>query len=66
MKRWSDHIKLPLISPALMPGLELSYLDELFKIQEELAEAEGSLYEFFKAAWPYIEGSMPFIRIAGI
>jgi len=66
MMRKSDHIKLPQVSPALMSSLERSYLDELFKIQEELAEAEGSLYEFFKAAWPYIEGSMPFIRIAGI
>ena len=22
---------------------------------------EGSLYEFFKAAWPYIEGNMPYV-----
>lgn len=23
--------------------------------------ATGSLYEFFKAAWPYIEGNMPYV-----
>ena len=60
MKRKFDHIKLPQVPPTLMSTLERSYLDELFKVQEELAKAEGSLYEFFKAAWPYIEGSMPY------
>lgn len=60
MKRKFDHIKLPQVTPTLMSTLERSYLDELFKVQEELAKAEGSLYEFFKAAWPYIEGSMPY------
>jgi len=61
MMRKSDHIKLPQVSPALMSSLERSYLDELFKVQEELAKAEASLYEFFKAGWPYIEGSMPYM-----
>jgi hypothetical protein len=23
--------------------------------------ATGSLYEFFKASWPYIEGNMPYV-----
>ena len=59
--RKSDHIKLPQVSPALMSSLERSYLDELFKVQEELAKAEASLYEFFKLSWPYIEGSMPYM-----
>ena len=44
MKRQSDHIKLPQVSPALMSSLERSYLDEVFKVQEELAKAEASLY----------------------
>jgi hypothetical protein len=61
MKRKSDHINSPLLAPALMSTFEQSYLDELFKVQEQLASSEGSLYEFFKAAWPYIEGNMPYI-----
>ncbi|MCE2731528.1 MAG: hypothetical protein LW599_05545 [Rickettsiaceae bacterium] len=44
MMRKSDHIKLPQVSPALMSSLERSYLDEVFKVQEELAKAEASLY----------------------
>jgi len=60
MKPRSDHIKLPQVTPTLMSTLERSYLDELFKVQEELAKAEGSLYEFFKLCWPYIEGNMPY------
>jgi len=38
-----------------------SNLEEIFSAQEELAKIEGSLYEFFKAAWPYIEGNMPYM-----
>ena len=62
MKRKFDHINSSLLSPpALMSTFEQSYLDELFKVQEQVANSEGSLYEFFKAAWPYIEGNMPYV-----
>ena len=61
MKLKSDHINSSLLSPALMSTFEQSYLDELFKVQEQVASSEGSLYEFFKAAWPYIEGNMPYV-----
>lgn len=60
MKLKSDHINLSLLTPTLMPSLELGCLDELLKREEELAKAESSLYEFFKLCWPYIEGSMPY------
>lgn len=30
---------------------------KLFSLKERYLSA-GSLYEFFKAAWPYIEGNM--------
>ena len=32
----------------------------LFSLKERYLSA-GSLYEFFKAAWPYIEGNMPYV-----
>lgn len=65
MKRKSDHINSSLLAPSLAASLKHGYLDELFKVQEQLALAEGSLYEFFKVAWPYIEGNMPYVD-AGI
>jgi len=49
MKRKSDHINSSLLDPALMSTFEQSYLDELFKVQEQVASSEGSLYEFFKS-----------------
>ena len=61
MRRKSDHIKLPQVIPALMSTFEQSYLDELFKVQEQVASSEGSLYEFFKSSCPYIEGNMPYV-----
>ena len=33
---------------------------KLFSLRERYL-ATGSLYEFFKAAWPYIEGNMPYV-----
>ena len=60
MKCKSDHINPSLLAPGLAASLNHGYLDELFKVQEQLALAEGSLYEFFKSSWPYIEGSMPY------
>jgi len=60
MKHGSNHIKIPQVSQALMSSLELDYLDAVLAHQEQLAIAEGSLYEFFKLSWPYIEGSMPY------
>jgi len=32
----------------------------LLSLKERYLSA-GSLYEFFKAAWPYIEGNMPYV-----
>jgi intein/homing endonuclease len=61
MKRKSNHINSSLLAPGLTASLKHGCLDELFKVQEQLALAEGSLYEFFKAAWPYIEGNMPYV-----
>jgi predicted phage terminase large subunit-like protein len=60
MKHGFNHIKIPQVSQALMSSLELDYLDAVLAHQEQLAIAEGSLYEFFKLSWPYIEGSMPY------
>ncbi len=45
MKRKSDHINSSLLDPALMSTSQQSYLDELFKVQEQVASSEGSLYE---------------------
>ena len=39
MKLKSDHINSSLLSPALMSTFEQSYLDELFKVQEQVARA---------------------------
>ena len=61
MKHKSDHINSSLLAPGLTASLKHGYLDELFKVQEQLALAEGSLYEFFKLSWPYIEGNMPYV-----
>ena len=61
MKRKSDHIYSSLFATDLMSTFEQSYLDELFKVQEQVASSEGSLYEFFKSSWPYIEGNMPYV-----
>ena len=33
---------------------------KLYSLKERYLSA-GSLYEFFKSAWPYIEGNMPYI-----
>ena len=61
MKRKFDHINLSPLAPDLTASLKHGYLDELFETQEQLASAEGSLYEFFKLSWPYIEGRIPYI-----
>ncbi len=36
MKRKSDHINSSLLDPALMSTSQQSYLDELFKVQEQV------------------------------
>ncbi len=61
MKRKFDHTNSSPLAPGLIASLKHGYLDELFKVQEQLALAEGSLYEFFKLSWPYIEGRMPYV-----
>ena len=33
---------------------------KLFSLKERYLSA-GSLYEFFKSAWPYIEANMPYV-----
>lgn len=46
MKHNSDHIKLPQVIPAFMSSLERNYLDKVLQIEEQVANSEGSLYEF--------------------
>jgi hypothetical protein len=40
---------------------DINNWDQKLSFLEERCLAEGSLYEFFKAAWPYIEGNMPYV-----
>ncbi len=45
---------------SLLPEFDSSELD-ILKRKKAILDAEASLHEFFKQAWPYIEGRMPYV-----